>query len=102
MAESNLLEESNPGLGTIKSMDILKGKVEKAKDKPASGQEPCNKGLQQRKGNNIGGMVLLTFEQLNNTETFDLAALKPRYGIGGADLSSTMGPSRRHRHIYGA
>ena len=31
----------------------------------------------------------LTFEQLNNTATFDIGALKPRYGIGGADLSST-------------
>ena len=25
----------------------------------------------------------------NNTETFDLKRLKPRYGIGGVDLSST-------------
>ena len=31
----------------------------------------------------------LNFEQLNNTETFDVAALKPRYGIGGVDLSIT-------------
>ena len=31
----------------------------------------------------------LTFEQIDNRETFDLKALKPRYGIGGVDLSST-------------
>ena len=31
----------------------------------------------------------LTFEQANNTETFNLKELKPRYGIGGTDLSST-------------
>lgn len=31
----------------------------------------------------------LTFEQLNNTESFNLKELKPRYGIGGVDLSST-------------
>ncbi len=31
----------------------------------------------------------LTFEQLNNTELFDLQTLKPKYGIGGVDLSST-------------
>ena len=31
----------------------------------------------------------MTFEELNNTATFDLKQLKPRYGIGGADLSST-------------
>ena len=31
----------------------------------------------------------MTFEQLNNPATYDLAELKPRYGIGGSDLSST-------------
>ena len=31
----------------------------------------------------------LTFEQLNNTAKFSISELKPRYGIGGADLSST-------------
>src|SRR5690606_21616283 len=31
----------------------------------------------------------LTFEQIDNQETFDISVLRPRYGIGGADLSST-------------
>src|SRR5690606_7220584 len=31
----------------------------------------------------------LTFEQLNNQATFNIKELKPRYGIGGCDLSST-------------
>jgi phage terminase large subunit-like protein len=31
----------------------------------------------------------LTFEQINNTETFDIELLKPNYCIGGVDLSST-------------
>ena len=31
----------------------------------------------------------LTFEQINNTTKYDLSLLKPRYGIGGADLSTT-------------
>lgn len=31
----------------------------------------------------------LTFEQINNTQQFKLSDLKPRYGIGGCDLSST-------------
>lgn len=31
----------------------------------------------------------LSFEDLNNTATFDCAELKPRYGIAGIDLSST-------------
>ena len=35
------------------------------------------------------GEAWLTFEQLNNTATFDVRQLRPRYGIGGADFSST-------------
>lgn len=33
--------------------------------------------------------AFLTFEQLNNEATFDIEILKPRYGIGGIDLSAT-------------
>lgn len=36
-----------------------------------------------------GKTAWLTFEQLNNTATFDVRQLRPRYGIGGADFSST-------------
>ena len=31
----------------------------------------------------------MTFEQLNNEAIFDIEILKPRYGIGGIDLSAT-------------
>jgi hypothetical protein len=97
MAESNLLEKANPGLGTIKSLDILKGKVEKPRQ-TASGQESCYKRL-QRKGNNIEAW--LTFEQLNNTETFDLAALKPNTGRRARPRLNHR-PYMRNCHIYGA
>ena len=33
--------------------------------------------------------AFLTFEQLNNTSEFEIRELKPRYGIGGIDLSAT-------------
>lgn len=32
----------------------------------------------------------MNFEDLDNRETFDVTELKPRYGIGGADLASTV------------
>lgn len=80
-------KKANPGLGTIKSMDILKGKVEKAKTNPLLVKNLVTKDFNVRE---TTSEAWLTFEQLNNTETFDLAALKPRYGIGGADLSSTI------------
>lgn len=31
----------------------------------------------------------LTFEELNNQDIYDITKLKPSYGIGGCDLSST-------------
>ena len=33
--------------------------------------------------------VWLDYDSINNTAVFDLTELKPDYGIGGADLSST-------------
>lgn len=79
-------KKANPGLGTIKSYSSLKAKVEKAKQNPA-----LLKNLLCKQFNipETSVEAWLTFEQLNNEATFDVAALKPRYGIGGADLSST-------------
>lgn len=78
--------KSNPGLGTIKSLDQLKSKVEKAKSNPLLVKNLLCKDFNIRE---TSSEAWLTFEQLNNTETFDLKELKPRYGIGGADLSAT-------------
>lgn len=82
----NCWKKANPGLGTIKSYSSLKAKVEKAKQNPA-----LLKNLLCKQFNipETSVEAWLTFEQLNNEATFDVAALKPRYGIGGADLSST-------------
>lgn len=78
--------QANPGLGTIKKIDQLKNKVEKAKANPLLVKNLLCKDFNIRETNSE---AWLTFEQLNNTATFDLQALKPRYGIGGTDLSST-------------
>lgn len=78
--------KANPGLGTIKSLDQLKSKVEKAKSNPLLVKNLLCKDFNIRE---TSSEAWLTFEQLNNTETFDLKELKPRYGIGGADLSAT-------------
>lgn len=79
-------KKANPGLGTIKNEKTLLEKVEKAKQNPA-----LLKNLLCKEFNIPETSVesWLTYEQLNNTETFDIKKLKPRYGIGGADLSST-------------
>jgi phage terminase large subunit-like protein len=79
-------EKANPGLGTIKNRNTLKDKVEKAKKNPLLVKNLLCKEFNIRE---TSSEAWLTFEQANNTETFDIRALKPRYGIGGTDLSAT-------------
>lgn len=79
-------EKANPGLGTIKNKKILEEKVEKAKMNP---KQVKNLVCKEFNIPETTSEAWLTFEQLNNTETFDIDELKPRYFIGGADLSST-------------
>jgi phage terminase large subunit-like protein len=78
--------KANPGLGTIKSLDQLRTKVNKAKHNPLLVKNLLCKDFNIRE---TVSEAWLTFEQLNNPATFDLKQLKPRYGIGGADLSIT-------------
>lgn len=78
--------KANPGLGTIKNKKILAEKVEKAKMNP---KQVKNLVCKEFNIPETTSEAWLTFEQLNNTETFDIDDLKPRYFIGGADLSST-------------
>ena len=79
-------EKANPGLGTIKNWQTLKDKVEKAKKNPLLVKNLLCKEFNIRE---TSSEAWLTFEQANNTEMFDVKALKPRYGIGGVDLSAT-------------
>lgn len=84
--DPNCWKKANPGLGTIKKLSTLAAKVEKAKVNPKLVKNLVCKEFNIRE---TSSEAWLTFEQLNNTATFDLATLKPRYGIGGCDLSST-------------
>lgn len=76
----------NPGLGTIKSRDQLMQKVNKAKSNPLLVKNLLTKDFNVR---DTSVEAWLTFEQANNTASFDIRELKPRYAIGGADLSMT-------------
>lgn len=79
-------QKANPGLGTIKNARTIKEKVEKAKKNPLLVKNLICKEFNIRE---TSSEAWLNFEQINNTDTFDVKNLKPRYGIGGADLSST-------------
>jgi phage terminase large subunit-like protein len=78
--------KANPGLGTIKNEKTLAVKVEKAKKNPLLVKNLVCKEFNIRE---TSSEAWLTFENLNNTAVFDTEALKPRYGIGGLDLSNT-------------
>lgn len=84
--EERCWKKANPGLGTIKNRQTLKDKVEKAKKNPLLVKNLICKEFNIRE---TSSEAWLTFEQANNTEMFDLKKLKPRYGVGGVDLSST-------------
>lgn len=78
--------KANPGLGTIKELRTLAEKVERAKKNSRLVKNLVTKDFNVRE---TTSEAWLTFEQLDNTATFDTAALAPRYGIGGVDLSNT-------------
>jgi len=79
-------KKANPGLGTIKNEKTLAAKVDKAKKNSLLVKNLVCKEFNIRE---TSSEAWLTFEQLNNPATYDLVKLKPRYGIGGSDLSST-------------
>lgn len=79
-------QKANPGLGTIKKIDQLETKVNKAKANAMLVKNLLCKDFNIRE---TSTEAWLTFEQLNNQTKFDIEKLKPNYAIGGADLSST-------------
>ncbi len=78
--------KANPGLGTIKNLDTLRAKVKKALNNPMLVKNLVCKEFNIRETSSESWM---TFEDLDNTATFDIKELCPKYGIGGNDLSST-------------
>lgn len=99
-------KKANPGLGTIKNHRALADKVRKAMQNPALVKNLVCKEFNIRE---TSSEAWLTFEELDNRDTFRLDPKAkrfvwihregeelqekelpyPRYGIGGADLSST-------------
>lgn len=79
-------KKANPGLGTIKNRQTLAEKVERAKNNPL-----LVKNLVCKEFNipETSSEAWLTAEQVINPEKFDPMELRPRYGIGGTDLSKT-------------
>jgi phage terminase large subunit-like protein len=79
-------EKANPGLGTIKDYNELAANVERAKNDPDFLPTVLTKDFNIR--DTVAG-TWLTFDQVNNEETFTMDDIRDTYAVGGADLSST-------------
>lgn len=77
-------EKANPSLGHIKKLEDLISKVERAKQSPRD-----LTGVLVKDFNVISttASTWLTFEDINNEETFNISDFKGYYAIGGVDLS---------------
>lgn len=78
--------KANPGLGTIKKLADLQAKVERAKQSAVDLNGVLVKDFNLR---GTKSTAWLTFDDINNESTFDVAELRGCYAIGGADLSIT-------------
>ena len=78
--------KANPGLGTIKKLDDLQAKVERAKQSSADLNGVLIKDFNVR---GTAATAWLSFDDINNESTFDIKDLRGCYSIGGADLSIT-------------
>lgn len=78
--------KANPGLGVIKKIDDLEVKVERAKNNPKDISGVLTKDFNIR---DTISSAWLTFDDINNTDTFNIERFKNCYAIGGADLSIT-------------
>lgn len=79
-------QKANPGLGTVKKLDGLVEKVERAKSSPKDLGGVLVKDFNIR---DTVSTAWLNFFDINNEATFDLERFRGCYAIGGADLSIT-------------
>src|SRR5690625_2829614 len=78
--------KANPALGSIKSEDDLLQKIQRAKNNPNELTGLLTKDFNIRESVHNSW---LTFDDINNEETFDIEDFRGAYAIGGADLSIT-------------
>jgi len=79
-------QKANPGLGTIKKIEYLAEKVERAKNDPKELPALLCKEFNIRE---TVAEAWLPFEVINNEEAFTIEEFRGSYAIGGVDLSST-------------
>ena len=78
--------KANPGLGVIKQFKTLVQFVERAKNNAADLPGVLCKDFNIRENS---AASWLSFEEINNTDTFEMSEVENTYAIGGCDLSAT-------------
>ena len=78
--------KANPGLGVIKQFKTLVQFVERAKNNAADLPGVLCKDFNIRENS---AASWLSFEEINNTDTFEMSDVENTYAIGGCDLSAT-------------
>ena len=78
--------KANPSLGRVKKLDDLQIKVERAKQNPHDLSGVLCKEFNIRE---TVKTAWLSFDAINNTDTFDMEMFQGAYCIGGVDLSIT-------------
>ena len=79
-------QKANPALGVSKKVEDLERKVARAKNNANDLTGILTKDFNIRE---VANKAWLTFEAINNTDTFDIEDFRNCYAIGGADLSIT-------------
>lgn len=78
--------KANPNLGISKKVSYLEGKVAAAKTNPKNLKDVLCKEFNIRE---TSRMAWLSYDDIDNRTKFELSELKPKYGVGGFDLSIT-------------
>lgn len=78
--------KANPALGSIKKVEDLIQKVERAKQNPKDLTGVLCKDFNVRENSST---AWLTFDTINNETLFDISQFKGSWAVGGCDLSRT-------------
>ena len=84
--EPDKWQKANPALGSVKKLEDIERKVERAKNNPNELTGLLTKDFNIRE---TVHSAWLTFDDINNEETFNIQDFKGYYAIGGVDLSIT-------------
>lgn len=79
--------KANPGLGTVKKLETLRGYVQKAKNDPSFLPTVLTKDFNIPQNS---ASAWLTFDEAVNIATYDFQEMNFRYGICGFDAADTV------------